>query len=426
MLYEWIECLGMMPNANQSLLNSSHIMQVAPPATSAPLIHFQIIPNPEIQQQVVKKDVQYVHQPTYNIINPLENQQCCLVQDQYGGITWAVVSNEPQPSFNSLVMNPFNNGSITPIIQNVQTRNNNTSYDTQNTICETEECSGQNEIVTVDVLNSSKQQTYVPHVTDTPPVFKKDKDSKNNDLHNNDTYKTDFSLSSSSGCNSVINPADEAAIENLPFDESAAITTDDLEAFAKEFKRKRIKLGFTQSDVGLGLGSLYGNIFSQTTICRFEALQLSFKNMCKLQPLLVKWLDEMDNNFLGTENATSRNLFPARKRKKRTSIDLTLKETLEMYFIKHQKPSGHDITEIAMQLNLEKEVVRVWFCNRRQKEKRLLASTGFVKSGDASMVSPSLSYPISFNHVPQEQSVIDQLHSQQPYYQVDSFETTKS
>jgi len=40
------------------------------------------------------------------------------------------------------------------------------------------------------------------------------------------------------------------------------------------------------------LGTLYGNVFSQTTICRFEALQLSFKNMCKLMPLLKKWLAE--------------------------------------------------------------------------------------------------------------------------------------
>lgn len=47
---------------------------------------------------------------------------------------------------------------------------------------------------------------------------------------------------------------------------------------------------FLKADVGLALGTLYGNVFSQTTICRFEALQLSFKNMCKLKPLLQKWL----------------------------------------------------------------------------------------------------------------------------------------
>ena len=51
-------------------------------------------------------------------------------------------------------------------------------------------------------------------------------------------------------------------------------TSDDLERFARDFKQKRIKLGYTQADVGLALGTLYGNVFSQTTICRFEALQV--------------------------------------------------------------------------------------------------------------------------------------------------------
>ncbi|KAL1282938.1 hypothetical protein QQF64_001741, partial [Cirrhinus molitorella] len=67
---------------------------------------------------------------------------------------------------------------------------------------------------------------------------------------------------------------------------------EELEQFAKNFKQRRIKLGFTQGDVGLAMGKLYGNDFSQTTISRFEALNLSFKNMCKLKPLLEKWLND--------------------------------------------------------------------------------------------------------------------------------------
>lgn len=49
---------------------------------------------------------------------------------------------------------------------------------------------------------------------------------------------------------------------------------------------------FMQGDVGMAMGKLYGNDFSQTTISRFEALNLSFKNMCKLKPLLEKWLSD--------------------------------------------------------------------------------------------------------------------------------------
>lgn len=36
------------------------------------------------------------------------------------------------------------------------------------------------------------------------------------------------------------------------------LTTEELEQFAKELKHKRITLGFTQADVGLALGNLYG------------------------------------------------------------------------------------------------------------------------------------------------------------------------
>lgn len=53
-----------------------------------------------------------------------------------------------------------------------------------------------------------------------------------------------------------------------------------------------------QGDVGLAMGKLYGNDFSQTTISRFEALNLSFKNMCKLKPLLEKWLNDAGMYFL--------------------------------------------------------------------------------------------------------------------------------
>lgn len=52
-----------------------------------------------------------------------------------------------------------------------------------------------------------------------------------------------------------------------------------------------------QGDVGLAMGKLYGNDFSQTTISRFEALNLSFKNMCKLKPLLEKWLNDAGGNW---------------------------------------------------------------------------------------------------------------------------------
>ncbi|KAL3314090.1 hypothetical protein Ciccas_007300 [Cichlidogyrus casuarinus] len=146
--------------------------------------------------------------------------------------------------------------------------------------------------------------------------------------------------------------------------------TGAFQAFAKMFKQRRIKLGYTQADVGLALGTLYGNVFSQTTICRFEALQLSFKNMCKLKPLLHKWLQEADCST-GISSSLDKIATQGRKRKKRTSIEVSVKSVLETHFFKQPKPSAQDITDLAELLGLEKEVVRVWFCNRRQKQKRL-------------------------------------------------------
>ncbi|KAM3861419.1 POU domain, class 3, transcription factor 2a [Diretmus argenteus] len=158
-------------------------------------------------------------------------------------------------------------------------------------------------------------------------------------------------------------------------------TSDDLEQFAKQFKQRRIKLGFTQADVGLALGTLYGNVFSQTTICRFEALQLSFKNMCKLKPLLNKWLEEADSTS-GSPTSLDKIAAQGRKRKKRTSIEVGVKGALESHFLKCPKPGAAEITSIADSLQLEKEVVRVWFCNRRQKEKRMTPIGGQIPGGE--------------------------------------------
>ena len=161
----------------------------------------------------------------------------------------------------------------------------------------------------------------------------------------------------------------DPSVGDIPSDEDTP-TSDDLEQFAKQFKQRRIKLGFTQADVGLALGTLYGNVFSQTTICRFEALQLSFKNMCKLKPLVQKWLEEADSTS-GSPTSIDKIAAQGRKRKKRTSIEVTVKGALETHFLKQPKPTASDIGRLSEELQLEKEVVRVWFCNRRQKEKRM-------------------------------------------------------
>ena len=117
------------------------------------------------------------------------------------------------------------------------------------------------------------------------------------------------------------------------------------------------------------MGKMYGNDFSQTTISRFEALNLSFKNMCKLKPLLEKWLDDADGSVNGGTPSTIQNSplvadLLGKRRKKRTSIESQVRISLERAFIRNPKPTSDEIRSIGDNLNMEKEVVRVWFCNR--------------------------------------------------------------
>lgn len=203
---------------------------------------------------------------------------------------------------------------------------------------------------------------------------------------------------------------------DLPPEENMDL--EELERFSKLFKQKRIKLGYTQGDVGLAMGKMYGNDFSQTTISRFEALNLSFKNMCKLKPLLAKWLEDADASH-NSHSATANLLAPtgspgsgvitptslglmandavSRRRKKRTSIDTTVRLNLERAFNANPKPTSEEISYIADNLCMEKEVVRVWFCNRRQKEKRMNPSANLSPAGSPAPSSIHSFHSASFS-----------------------------
>uniref|UniRef100_A0A915CJV0 POU domain protein n=6 Tax=Parascaris univalens TaxID=6257 RepID=A0A915CJV0_PARUN len=187
------------------------------------------------------------------------------------------------------------------------------------------------------------------------------------------------------------------------------IDLEELENFAQTFKKQRIKFGFTQGDVGMALGRRYGTDFSQTTISRFEALNLSFKNMCKLRPLLKEWLADAEAAIANgasasdlleaqrndssmaqsgtptgiqvaamvnsaTEGSPSPNGscigtpgIPLRKRRKRTNLDAAQRAALDGYFQLNPRPDHDRMAQIAGTLDLDRDVVRVWFCNRRQK-----------------------------------------------------------
>lgn len=144
------------------------------------------------------------------------------------------------------------------------------------------------------------------------------------------------------------------------------------------------------------MGKMYGNDFSQTTISRFEALNLSFKNMCKLKPLLEKWLEDADAQINGTVPLSLTTTQPCsdllgKRRKKRTSIESNIRVALERAFLKNPKPTSEEIKLIGNTLSMEKEVVRVWFCNRRQKEKRINPASLSPTGSDSPHYMASLS-----------------------------------
>ncbi len=154
----------------------------------------------------------------------------------------------------------------------------------------------------------------------------------------------------------------------------------ELEAFAEHFKQRRIKLGVTQADVGTALGKLklpgVGSL-SQSTICRFESLTLSHNNMVALKPVLQAWLEEAEKAM--RETKIQGEMFNCGdKKRKRTSIAAPEKRSLEAYFAIQPRPSGEKIAQIAEKLDLKKNVVRVWFCNQRQKQKRMKFSAAVI------------------------------------------------
>lgn len=84
--------------------------------------------------------------------------------------------------------------------------------------------------------------------------------------------------------------------------------------------------------------------------------------------------------FIGSE--------PSKKRKRRTSFTPQALEILNSHFEKNTHPSGQEMTEIAEKLNYDREVVRVWFCNKRQALKNTIKRLKQPDIGPAAPMDP--------------------------------------
>lgn len=125
---------------------------------------------------------------------------------------------------------------------------------------------------------------------------------------------------------------------------------------------------------------------------RFEKLDITPKSAQKIKPVLERWLVEAETKHkLGGSsiNETS-SIERSKKRKRRTSFTPQSVDMLSEYFNKNSHPSGQlqpirtqrlnaynqsersvcftgsEMTMLATQLGYEREVIRVWFCNKRQ------------------------------------------------------------
>ncbi|XP_067880607.1 POU domain, class 6, transcription factor 1 isoform X2 [Heterodontus francisci] len=161
--------------------------------------------------------------------------------------------------------------------------------------------------------------------------------------------------------------------QNAPT-EVDGINLEEIREFAKNFKIRRLSLGLTQTQVGQALSAAEGPAYSQSAICRFEKLDITPKSAQKIKPVLERWLTEAEiRHRAGIQNLTEFvGSEPSKKRKRRTSFTPQALEILNVHFEKNTHPTGQEMTEIAEQLNYDREVVRVWFCNKRQTLKNTI------------------------------------------------------
>ncbi|XP_026815738.1 putative uncharacterized protein DDB_G0291812 isoform X1 [Rhopalosiphum maidis] len=78
-------------------------------------------------------------------------------------------------------------------------------------------------------------------------------------------------------------------------------------------------------------------------------------------------------------------LASCKKRKRRTSFTPHALELLNGHFERNTHPSGSEITGLAHRLGYEREVIRIWFCNKRQALKNTVRTIN--GSGPAHMTS---------------------------------------
>jgi len=353
------------------------------------------------QQQQNSSSINGINQNTVAAALANLQQQNSLDCDSNANAVFSKLTSAANLKLNNVANNAFQNNTVANALLQQQQKNvlqlNQQSPQQNNT---------GNLVVNVQQqLRHLQQQTHQqPNIKQLSPQF--ENNSNHSNFSNSNSSSTNSKLANTSSTRHKLENSDATLNSVLNSNSLQGNQSEDvkeleeLEQFAKYFKQRRIKAGYTQGDVGAAMGKNYGNDFSQTTISRFEALNLSFKNMLKLKPMLERWLHDTDmaganggslnvqltngqshNTMINNQTHLPNNCIPnhlispnlesiCKRRKKRTSIETQTRVNLERAFMLNQKPTFEEIAELAEKLNMEKEVVRVWFCNRRQKQRR--------------------------------------------------------
>ncbi|ESO01159.1 hypothetical protein HELRODRAFT_82279, partial [Helobdella robusta] len=152
------------------------------------------------------------------------------------------------------------------------------------------------------------------------------------------------------------------------------VNLDEMREFAKQFKLRRLSLGLTQTQVGQALSITEGPSYSQSAICRFEKLDITPKSAQKIKPVLERWMTLAEERMKnGGQSLPDYNGFESsKKRKRRTSFTPGAIDALNDSFDQNPHPTGTEMSELADRLKFDREVIRVWFCNKRQTLKNTI------------------------------------------------------
>ena len=186
----------------------------------------------------------------------------------------------------------------------------------------------------------------------------------------------------------------------IPMSSQEAKEVDEYNEFATIFKSHRLKLGYTHADVIQQVGIRYGYFSSMDTIAKFELIQLPLKIVRELKPVLQMWLNDTVKAAGTSEEEmkeiiihASTSINPKRERKRRTNVDSVIKSQLEEEFRRKRTPSQSEMQAMANRMGMEKEFIRVWFCNRRQRQKKLEKELKAHADKQISSCSPKATIP---------------------------------